>query len=308
MIQVLLKGKLEKEFVRDPFEIEDLLTSVVLGSCEYLPSDRVLLPFLSRARLCDGGARPGPALGEKLRGVEGVEYEFWPWWRVQSDEAASGSDGEDGHEEADEPSDGDASTSRHWCQPELALRVKDQGGRKAWLLVEVKLHMGKSSRPSLEPTRVDDQLGKYWLALKREAEADGAEALGVVYLTAHNICPFADFRETLDELEKKGRKAAEEVVPLYWLSWRHFLDAVPDPCGSLPLLRDVRRLVRDYWQLVNVEMASWPSAIPSGSPWTFSAAASWRWLSWNGQETWKISDFVWPKWTAGQPWTFTTEM
>ncbi len=36
----LLHGKLDGELKRDPYEIEDLLTSVVIGTCSYLEPSR----------------------------------------------------------------------------------------------------------------------------------------------------------------------------------------------------------------------------------------------------------------------------
>ncbi len=53
MLQALLHGKLNGKLADDPFWIEDLLTSVVIGACQYVEPNLGLLPFLRRAMPVD---------------------------------------------------------------------------------------------------------------------------------------------------------------------------------------------------------------------------------------------------------------
>ena len=48
MLQAILHGKLDRWLSKDAYTIEDLLTSVVLGSACYAPHDQALLPFLRK--------------------------------------------------------------------------------------------------------------------------------------------------------------------------------------------------------------------------------------------------------------------
>lgn len=263
MIKALLRDKVVRDFNRSPYEIEDLLTSVVLGGCSYLSPEAALLPFLRHARSCDG-ARHGTTLDEALSRVTAVEYEFWPWWRTTPACARDASD-----DEAAEPDE-----QTRACQPEVLLKMTRAEAVPAWVLVEVKLYSGKSSRPDTG-MGVNDQLGKYWLALRRNAEAAGAEPLAVVYLTAHPTCPCEEFEETLQELRAKTDLAADEVVPLYWLSWWRFATAVPLPQGAAPLLIDLHTLLCDHWAFQHVEMVPWPEPRHRGLGWAFTATWSW---------------------------------
>jgi hypothetical protein len=106
----LLHGNLDREFQRSPAEIENLLTSVVFGSCQYVSPGDALLRFLSEA--CDvHGTRLGP-----LTGVTSASYEFWPSW--------SG-------------------------EPDVVVKLDREAG-PAWILIEAKLRNGKSSLPTTD--------------------------------------------------------------------------------------------------------------------------------------------------------------
>ncbi len=231
MIHAFLHGKLGGEFVRNPYEIEDLLTAVVLGSCQYVAHDIALLPFLGGARL---HSQEDVLLRDLLGPVSDVDFEFWPAWG---------------------------------CEPELLLKFSRPGRKSAWLIVEAKLLSGKSSIPTSTGS-VNDQLGKYWLALKAKA-GDEVEPLGVVYITRGLVAPVAEFEETQAELSTKKHPRA----PLFWLSWRRFVEVVHRQRS--PLVRDVCRLLESRWKLVMPVISAWPS-VPARAPsWCFDADWSW---------------------------------
>ena len=75
VMKALLARKLADEFVRSPYAIEDLLTSVVLGTCAYLPTHDALVGFVGMARTVDG-----TTLKERLTDVKSVEAVFWHSW------------------------------------------------------------------------------------------------------------------------------------------------------------------------------------------------------------------------------------
>jgi hypothetical protein len=242
MLKALLHAKLDGEFVRSPFAIEDLLTSVVLGSCAYVPPDVALLPFL-RLALSVGGDSLDVALADAVD----AESTFWPDW-------AGFSDGDVGARGA---------------QPELVVTVLHADGRRSVLLVEVKLHSGKSSEAT-EAGLVSDQLAKYWLHLRRHAETIGARPIGVVYVTTSSSLPVAELAASQGELVAKGQSRA----PLYWVSWRKFVTAVDTRNSAM--LRDVVQLLRDRWNLVEIEMPPWPSSFVVPRPWRFTPTWTWR--------------------------------
>src|SRR5689334_12664147 len=127
MLQALLHDKLARYLCKSPYEIEDLLTSVVFGSCAYAPHELGLLPFLGYAKNeLQGYLRP--LLGE----VESVGYDFWPEWRPDraepSDSSAQCSPDFPGPEAPAEPAS-IASVQR--AQPELLLRFSRRDGRPA---------------------------------------------------------------------------------------------------------------------------------------------------------------------------------
>jgi hypothetical protein len=172
MLQALIHRKLDR-WLGDhpPEEIEDLLTSVVLGSASYAP-DLALLPFL-----CDAVSLVGERLASKLDGLQVRSVQFWP-------QLAGGS------------------------VPDVLVELCDTGGHRQLLVVEVKLGAGKSSDPS-DSGPVTDQLGKYWLSLRHEAvQRTQSSALAVVYLTANIGMPRGDLEATQHELRTKAEPEA----------------------------------------------------------------------------------------------------
>ena len=253
MLQALLHNKLQAWLTRDPYDIEDVLTSVVIGSSLYLPPEQALLPFLSKARAVNGDL-----LGEHLKQVDRIEAKFWPSWAALKATPAA-------------PTAGEAQNPiARAGQPEVLLVFHRRDRRPGWLLLEAKLHYGKSARPSDGPA-VTDQLGKYWLHLRERAASVGAEPLGVVYITKGLSVPASEFAETQGELSEKGHQSA----PLFWLSWRFFVNSLPHT-NSPALLRDVVCLLRDGWGMVQVEMTDWPappSVLPTWELRTFQPVA-----------------------------------
>lgn len=192
MLQALLRGKLDRWLSKDAYTIEDLLTSVVLGSACYAPHEEALLPFLREAV-----DEHGKTLAAHLTDVASVTAEFWPNWGASEagpdeddDTEARAEHDEDDPQPADGPRPARVVVPR--SQPEVVLDVERTDGKRQLILLEVKLHSGKSSHASGNGV-VTDQLAKYWCQLKREAEQRSAEALAVVYLTK-GIGPLGEVR------------------------------------------------------------------------------------------------------------------
>jgi hypothetical protein len=277
MLQALLRGKLDKEFGgRSPFSIEDLLTSVVFGSCQYCsPKDDIgiVVSFLKKSRNTYDFAE---TLEKDLIGVEGIEYLFWPVWKEEIEIY--------GKQVAP-------------AEPDLLLTIKRKGCRDAFILIEVKLDSGKSSGSTEDPNKIEDQLAKYWFRLKRFAN-DRGEPVAIIYLTTHVSPPIEEIRETQRELSKLNEKA-----PLFWLSWRQF-SAEPD---SVRILRDVARLMAEKWMLFPIEpMNPWiplsareMSDFLYRSSWTFAPPTDkdercyyttvWKWPQYGKARMWKWS-------------------
>jgi len=258
VLKALLAGKLDGEMTRSPQTVEDLVTSVVLGACSYLPPRAALLPFLSEARTDDG-----QRLRDHLRDVERATLTFWPEWQAFT--------------HADGTTEGDVAGG----EPDAIVEFLHVDGRRSMLVVEAKVLSGKSSRPSNGPT-VTDQLGKYWVHLLALARGASATPLGIVHLTSSVTLPSQEFTETLTELRAKGVADA----PLYWLSWRHFAECVPG--ATDPLLLDVVTLLRDRWMLVQTRMGTWPTTVSRSEPWRFTP--SWRWGSYRAAADWTFEE------------------
>lgn len=243
MIQALLNNKLRR-CDRSPYEIEDLLTSVVFGACEYCKPEDGLLSFLKKA--VSIGNRTD--LCDVLNGVRDIEYEFWPNWRQGTTDIPSEKQRNDGSnkDESDELLSG--------SEPEILLRIKRGNKKEAWILIEAKLGSGKSSCSSAEGP-VNDQLGKYWLQMQYRACKCNAEPIALIYVTTHISLPKWEFDETEDELRRKVKEHAG--APFYWLRWRDFPECIDD--RSPRILQDVRSLIIEKWQLIPVEqMQGWP--------------------------------------------------
>lgn len=269
MLQALLRGKLDRWLSKDAYTIEDLLTSVVLGSACYAPHEEALLPFLREAV-----DEHGKTLAAHLTDVASVTAEFWPNWGASEagpdeddDTEARAEHDEDDPQPADGPRPARVVVPR--SQPEVVLDVERTDGKRQLILLEVKLHSGKSSHASGNGV-VTDQLAKYWCQLKREAEQRSAEALAVVYLTKGSRRP----TEELEASQRDLQAARLPRAPLYWLSWRK-LDAVVKGKAVSPILGDCMELLRDRWELVMVSMDRWQPPPPPLPPWSFEQRFGW---------------------------------
>lgn len=265
MLIGFLRGKLVRYFIKPPFEIEDLLTATVFGACSYVDASIAILPFMGAARDASGRR-----LGDHLAGVTDVDYRFWD--RKLGETAGFDSTLRD---DSSEPG----------AEPELVLRFRQPKSPDLLVLVEAKLLSGKSSRPSSNAA-VTDQIGKYWLRLRREAEATGAIPIGVVYVTRGAAFPFDEVAETQNELLQKGYAAA----PIYWLSWRTFSEVLGhETRAKYRVLDEVLQLLNEHWGL---------APAPPMEPWTPRPK---EFLSWSFQEVWS-----WPSPSGALlPWTFT---
>jgi len=268
MLQAILHGKLDRWLSKDAYTIEDLLTSVVLGSTCYAPHEQALLPFLRKAI-----DERGSTLAAHLTDVASVTAEFWPNWRASEvepdeDDTADNDDGDESDAKSpDAPRASGITVAR--SQPEVVIEVAHTDGRRQLILIEAKLHSGKSSHASGDGV-VTDQLAKYWLHLQKEAARRSAEALAVVYLTKGSRRPHEELEASQRDLEA----ARCQRAPLYWLSWRELAGVVDVPSAS-PILRDCVTLLRERWQMEKVSMGSWPNLPPLPPPFVFGRRFSW---------------------------------
>jgi hypothetical protein len=144
MLKALLHGKLSRE----QENMEDIVTSNVFGTVQYLANSSDLIQFLSKAALLNRETgQEGLPLGD-LPSNAHIEFEFWPWL---NDHVCAG------------------------CEPDVLLRVDSGGDRRYLILIEVKYHSGKSSEASetTEQTnsgdatkKAEDQLAKEWQQLQ----------------------------------------------------------------------------------------------------------------------------------------------
>lgn len=248
MLAALAKGKIGTVNGRDVFEVEDVLTSVAFGACEQAGLE-VLKAFLARAERYDEGA----ALSSLVAEAFDVTYEFWPRWGAP--------DGPD-------------------SEPELILKFERPEGA-AWLLVEAKLHSGKSSAAS-GAEQATDQLAKYWLQLRSRAEEARAAPLGVLYVTAHLTCPTEELDETQRELAQKRKLTA----PLFWLSWRAFNGVAAPFAKTASGVRQVCDLLRERWRLTEPQLRPWAVQVPQRPAWRFTP--SWAWRAQVTPSTWRF--------------------
>jgi hypothetical protein len=287
VLQVLLHGKLERWLSKDPCSIEDLLTSVVLGSAWYADPQLALVPFLARA-VDDRGRR----LEDDLHELRVVKVRFWPTWGAveldaedtEEDELPDEADASDEIESAARVVAEKTKIALARSQPEVIVEFERIDGHRFLLLVEAKLYGGKSSHP-VGGGKVNDQLGRYWLQLEKQAAWSNATPLGVVYVTTSMRFPRESITATQSELQEAGCGPAR----LYWLSWREFPAVVPE--NAPPILRDCVTLLRDRWQLYHVQMEPWSApptnlpklafrrratwgAPPAPAPWTFTERSS----------------------------------
>jgi hypothetical protein len=185
MIKALINGKLSRE----QENMEDVLTSNVFGLLSYLPPSQALIPFL---RKCIPFSTEATPKTDWLPDDSEIFYNFWPKWTHYDGRI---------------------------CEPDVVLKIDQQGEPKSLVCIEAKYRSGKSSTDGGEEATPEetsrDQLVREWENLRTEAKRDGRKAI-LIYLTADFGMPISSMRESLRFKSDNYLKHS-----LYWLSWRH---------------------------------------------------------------------------------------
>ncbi|MFZ4523122.1 MAG: hypothetical protein ACOYNC_15535 [Bacteroidales bacterium] len=256
MLQALLHSKISRWLTKSPWEIEDLLTSVVFGSCQYAGLDGwrlVLHPFLSSAYQ-KVNSQQKITLEHRLPPVEqitAIDYEFWPSFKSFSSELNI------------DPSANESNESKlvniARAEPEVILKISTKT-KKYIIAIEVKLNIGKSSGPSADVLGITDQLAKYWYQLENYAFQNEYISLGVVYITQNVEYPEDAIEESCHELSSKTG-----VYPaIFWTSWRKIVRLVESNMNNsgttLPLiLQDMIKLIGYDWGFYYEDIKPWPN-------------------------------------------------
>jgi hypothetical protein len=202
MLQALLRGKLS----RDHEQIEDILTSNVFGLLRY-DHPEIICDFLGRAILHDG-CKALDAAALHAGGIS-ISWEFWPWWSEAGCIA---------------------------CEPDVAITLENQDRHRIYLLIEAKLHAGKSSLSDQNPLPFD-QLAREWDNLVSRAQAKNSKPV-LIYMTSHFCIPRSEIADSINEVRfKRGSEAT-----IAWLSWRE-LPNVLDKYAMTSLRSDLRLLL-----------------------------------------------------------------
>lgn len=260
MIPALLHGKLS----RRQENMEDILTSSVFGTLQYLPPEGGLFPFLQCTRFPNGGGFNALEFGPGTN----VEYEFWP----QLHERVPGGCNED---------------RCIPCEPDVLLKIKPPVGRSIYILVEAKFRSGKSSDATDSEVAPTDQLAREWdnlveLAYRRNAEPH------LIYLTADVGIPGEEIQAS--EREYLSKRPAGAAFSCGWLSWRHLervIRKLNEQGVDNPCLRDLTRLCRR----LDLHFYDGISKItPEALHWRFQTAAQvFNWLDRTPEDiTWRF--------------------
>lgn len=178
MLQALLKGKLSRE----QENLEDMLTSNVLGLFRYLPAKEGGLPFLTLARLEDGHA----AYEFSGVDVEDVTIELWPQCYPQG---------------------------LGLVEPDALIEIRTRGGEEYCIFVEVKLHSQKSQH---ETGVLMDQLAREWFAALDYVQ--GTKKIPhLLFVTANSSYPIDEVQESMREFMQK--MPDHPKMRCSWLSW-----------------------------------------------------------------------------------------
>jgi len=186
MLKALIEGKLSRE----QENLEDLLTSNVFGTFSYLRPELGLIPFLGQAT-----TSTGLPLRDLFADGTDVKYDFWPWLPKQVEMPG--------------------------CEPDVLLRLTNEGTPTAIILVEAKYLSGKSSFEDAESTHPTDQLAREWRQLCHLGDQDSSLELVLLYVTADFSPPVSDMEEAKDELQRKVPALMEQrPFRCEWVSWR----------------------------------------------------------------------------------------
>jgi len=229
MMKALTRGKLSSQ----QENMEDVLTSCVFGSLQFVRPCDGIVPFLSAAKNWHNETERLNTVFNSAEEHGDVVYEFWPRWNRQ---------------------DGNS------CEPDVVLTFIKS---KVIVLVEAKLHSGKSSRR--DDKFFDDQLAREWDNLLQKANERNLTPY-LVYLTKDSDIPLGEIKQSVNEfIAKRPELASPEI---YWLSWSSLLelDALPDG-----LAEDFRQLIS---RLSLAPFGNWPS-IRRLPVYNFSCKPSW---------------------------------
>ncbi|MDD3876658.1 MAG: hypothetical protein PHT69_08560 [Bacteroidales bacterium] len=197
MLQAFTHNKLGRWLTKSPWQIEDLLTSVFFGTCEYAGIDGwnyVLNPVLSNACFINDNGKK-TKLNTLPDDVKEIEYLFWEHFSAFEENGITTSSGE----------------------PEVIIIITSESNERYVILIEVKLNIGKSSIANESELIISDQLSKYYKHLQKFATEKNAIPLGVVYITPSVAYPKEEIIDSLTELKKLGET---EDAKIFWLSWR----------------------------------------------------------------------------------------
>lgn len=186
----LIKGKLSRE----QENMEDILTSNIFGTLQYLLPSQGLLPFLAQAAYTTNYPL------ENIKEAVDVTYDFWP--------------------HLNEP-------GCNPCEPDVLIRLTTPHGEKYIILIEAKYLSGKSSERD-EKEHPNDQLAREYDNLGLLAEKEKRIPI-FIYLTAGIGIPEDEINVSKEEIFKKRNINAD----IYWLSWRHFLPVIENSNESM---------------------------------------------------------------------------
>ena len=189
-----IRGKISESGTNLSERMEDLLTSDIFGCMRYLPIQKVLIPFLWRARSFHGNTLTVPDKIIK------AHCSFWPWLKL---------------------------VGRIPCEPDILLGLETEGQQVHLVLVEAKYYSGLSSEEDerIEPNdqlarELDNLDGVSCAALGWRPHLEIASRT-LLFITQDMGIPRALLAQSLAERTRKRRKSDD----IYWASWI-FLPAI----------------------------------------------------------------------------------
>lgn len=198
--------------------MEDLLTSDTFGCMRYVPSQRLLIPFLRTACSLRGQALP------ISKTVISAHYSFWPWLKSQG---------------------------RIPCQPDIVIGLETEGDRIHLVLVEAKYYSGLSSEESELP-EPNDQLARELDNL----DSVSCAALGwnpqlkvvsrsLLFITQYMGMPRDLLARSLAEYTRKRHRDGD----IFWTSWR-FLPSILEKSLECETISESIAVLKDMLNLL----------------------------------------------------------
>lgn len=186
MLAAVLKGKLSAE----QENMEDILTSNVFGLLGHLDPSEGLLKLLSAARSIEEDTPLAYLASPEERSEWTASYDFWPLWRDPWGRA---------------------------CEPDVYIELRRGDDTTLAIVVEAKFNSGKSQRVTTDERELRDQLARQWEIVAAATSRTSVDP-SILYVTTHAGYPYAEIRESLDELAAKRPDLA--IPRLLWVSWR----------------------------------------------------------------------------------------